>query len=100
MRGLSIFFILAFAACTSDGNARFSVRESVEQLHVTHAQPGQVLTLVDHGGRIVATGTADEQGSYVFRQVPPADGYLIWSGAERSRHLSVLSVALSQPPTS
>jgi predicted acyl esterase len=100
MRGLSIFFISALAACSPDGNARFTVRESVEQLHVTHATPGQVLTLFDHGGSIVASGTADDQGSLMFRKVPPADGYVIWSGAERSRHLSVISVALSQPPVS
>src|SRR5207253_223432 len=88
MRGLSVFFIFA-TACSPDGNASFTVRESVEQLQVTHARVGQPLSLLDHGGALVQSGVADEQGSYLFRKVVPADGYTIVAGAERSRHLTV-----------
>jgi predicted acyl esterase len=90
--------LLMVAGCSaSDGNARFSVRESVEQLHVTHAVPGATLEVVDLKNQVVATGTADELGSLMFRKLLPASGYVVKSGAEYSRHLTVRSVDGSTP---
>src|SRR5689334_5740062 len=97
MKRAALFFALAFAACTADGNATFSVRESVEQLQVTHASPGATLTVVDALDAVVQTGTADALGSYLFRALPPGHGYRIKSGAEVSRHLNVLTVEESAP---
>jgi len=102
MRGtLVVVCALAVAAC-SDGNASFKVRESIEQLQVTHATPGAELAVHDGSGRVLASGVADAQGSVVFRNLPPGSGYIVrtTAGSEWSRHLTVMSAASSQPPQS
>src|SRR5262245_44241979 len=89
----------AFVGACSDG-APFQVRESVEQLHVTHATPGVELAVHDSSGGVVATGIPDAQGSLVFRNLPPGDGYVVRTTTapvpQWSRALKVLSVAGSQ----
>ncbi|RIL01583.1 MAG: hypothetical protein DCC71_17410 [Proteobacteria bacterium] len=80
---------------------RFSVRESVEQLHVTRADPGAELSLLDANGDEVDSGVADYQGSLIFRELEPGLGYrVVAPGAppEVSRGLRVLSVEASTPP--
>ncbi|HZS39153.1 MAG TPA: CocE/NonD family hydrolase, partial [Polyangia bacterium] len=105
MRRQPLVFVLAalsFAAC-SDGNARFTVRESVEQLQVTHAEPGAMLGVFDATGAMTQSGTTDVMGSLMFRHVAPASGYTVrtLSGArETSRHLTVKSVSGSLPQQS
>ncbi len=83
------------------GNATFSVRESVEQLHVTHAVPGTTLVLEDRHGEEVARGVADDLGSLVFRTLAPDTRYRIVSEGldpkERSDKLTVLGVEESLP---
>src|SRR5437868_6241636 len=101
MRGtLVVVCALAIAAC-SDGNARFKVRESVEQIQVTHAPVGVELAVHDAGGHVVASGVTDALGSILFRNVPPGDGYIVRTTApsdpQWSRHLTVMSVTSSQP---
>ena len=98
--------LLLFASCgATDGNASFQVRESVEQLAVTHAPPGIELGVLDQSGALVKKGTTDALGSLVFRTIPPKDGYVVLTtGAmpaipEESRHLQVKSVSGSQPST-
>ncbi|MFO0597556.1 MAG: CocE/NonD family hydrolase [Myxococcaceae bacterium] len=91
-------FALFFAACGKE--ATFQVRESVEQLHVTHAQAGQALIVVDQAGKELARGTADEQGSLVFRRLPPGEGYQVKTTdkvPEITRPLKVMSVEGSKP---
>jgi predicted acyl esterase len=81
----------------------FKVRQSVEQLHVTHAMPGTTLVLTDSTGTEVARGTTDTLGSLMFRKVPPADGYTIavdGQPAESVGSLKVVSVPDSYPPQS
>ncbi|MEW5740288.1 MAG: CocE/NonD family hydrolase [Myxococcota bacterium] len=81
--------------------ASFSVRESVEQLHITHAPPGATLEVRDAKGTVVASGTVDAQGSLVFRALVPGDGYrvrLVGDAPEETRALTVMSVESSQPP--
>lgn len=53
----------------------FSVRGSVEQVHIWKAPPMAKIELHDATGAIVQEGTADAQGSLVLRKVPPADNY-------------------------
>jgi predicted acyl esterase len=82
----------------------FSVRESVEQLHVTHATPGDSLDLWDADDHVVQNGVADSQGSLIFREVTPGFGYRVVvdgsSPTEASRPLHVLSIDGSQPEQS
>ncbi|MCG8591850.1 MAG: CocE/NonD family hydrolase [Proteobacteria bacterium] len=83
--------------------AGFQVRESVEQLHVTHAEPGTPLWLQSASGRVVAEGLADGQGSYIFRELKPQSGLrIVVDGPPRAATppLAVMSVAGSQPPDS
>ena len=79
----------------------FRVRESVEQLQVTHAAPGTALGLYNPDGSLRQAGTADALGSLVFREVPPGIGYIIRttgaSPAESTRALRVLAVKDSYP---
>jgi hypothetical protein len=84
------------------GNASFTVRESVEQLHITHAKPGMTLVVVDGSGSEVASGVADDLGSYVFRELAPGDGYVVQTedAAEHTAPLTVMSVAGSLPGAS
>ncbi len=102
-------FVSLTAACTDeplggDGRleTRFNIRESVEQLHITHAEPGVTLTLLDAQGSELDQGTVDELGSLMFREVPPGRGLRIEqpSTGELSRSLQVLSVEESHPDTS
>lgn len=69
---------LVLAACSDDAAPPdFTVRESVEQLHVTHAPPATELAVFDGAGAMVATGTTDELGSLMFRKLAPGAGYRI-----------------------
>ncbi|MEZ4227099.1 MAG: CocE/NonD family hydrolase [Polyangiaceae bacterium] len=84
-------------------SAPFAVRESVEQLHVTHTEPGTKLELVDSGGSVVQSGTTDALGSLVFRQVAPGSGYEVREASapdQRVDGLTVMSIAGSKPPQS
>ncbi len=90
--------LVAVAGCGRE--AAFSVRESVEQLHVTHAEPGELLEVVDARGAVVASGTVDAQGSFVFRQLAPGEGYVVRTTGKdvaTSRRLTVMSVESSRP---
>jgi hypothetical protein len=85
-------------------DAQFDVRESVEQLHVTHAEPGVELRVVDGAGTEVARAATDELGSLIFRLLTPGEGYSVeeTTGSEREavRELSVMSIEGSLPPQS
>ncbi len=86
------------------GDAPFRVRGSVQQVFVTHADPGAGLDLRDGADATIATGTADHLGSLVFRKLPPGKGYRVHTvGAPkpaRSDAVDVVSEADSLPPAS
>lgn len=102
MRSLKHSWVVVLAVAAGCGReAPFKVRESVEQLHVTHATPGEPLVVVDAQGHQVASGAADSQGSLVFRGLPPGTGYTVRTTGkppEQSRPLKVMSVEGSKPP--
>lgn len=50
-------------------------RGSVEQVYVLDAEPGEELTLMDGSGSAVMSGTADADGSLIFRLVPAGENY-------------------------
>ena len=100
---LLLYFLTVVSVVLSLGcgrEASFQVRESVEQLHVTHALPGAELIVVDGAGKELASGTVDLQGSLVFRRLPPGKDYLVKSKTkppEQTRPLTVMSVSSSTP---
>jgi len=88
----TVFAVVALAcvaACDSSGNngnptradefqpADFSVRESVEQLHVTKAAPSTALEVYDASGTLVASGETDALGSLIFRNLAPGSNYSV-----------------------
>jgi predicted acyl esterase len=84
--------------------ASFSVRESIEQLHITHGTPGATLGLYTTDGDLIDEGITDYLGSLIFRLVPPDGRYYVetidsaeW---ERSGPHRVMSVDGSVPPQS
>ncbi len=94
----------SIAGCGDDTPDPFDVRDSVEQLQVTHAPPATELEVVDSGGTRVAVGTTDELGSLIFRKLPPGSGYKVRTTtatpALTTGAHDVLTVAASQPPQS
>jgi len=89
---------LATGCSDTDGNASFLVRPSINQLHITHAQPGTTLIAEYESGGEVARGTADKLGSLVLRKLRPG-GYRVRTeaGDERTARLLVRSAGTSLP---
>ena len=104
MRAPALCLVAAVASVgchPSAPEAGFSVRESVQQLQVTHATPGDTLEAVDGSGAVSATGTVDPLGSLMFRQLAPGSGYRVRvqnsSPLQQSRALTVKSIDSSKP---
>ena len=68
----------------------FSLRETIRQLYVWKAKPGVEARLADGQGKVIATATTDKQGSIVFRELTPGDGYTITIAGETTRALRVI----------
>ena len=77
---------------TSTGTATpiptFAAHGSVEQIYVTDAAPGSALQLLDTTGQTVQRGTADAQGSFIFRHVPVGRGYVVTMGSGDAQQVS------------
>ena len=84
-------FALALVIAGAPAQA-FDARGSAGQVYVTGLQPGAQTTLLDSGGRTVATKQADAQGGLLFRKVEPGGGYRVRRhGGQPSEPLTVLS---------
>jgi len=83
--------------------ASFVAHSSVEQLSVTEAAPGTTLELVDRHDTILQTGTADQQGTLIFRDVQPAPGYRVvaetGAGVQASAAVAVTAPDDDPPPS-
>lgn len=69
----------------------FTVRGSVEQVAVVGLVPGDPVELLDGGGSVVARGSADAQGAWLFRAVTVGDGYRVRSAGLESDPVTVLA---------
>jgi predicted acyl esterase len=58
----------------------FAAHGSVGQVYVTDADPGSALQLLDGDGQPVQSGTADGDGSFIFRSVAVGGGYVVTMG--------------------
>ena len=56
-------------SATAADPGTFTLRPSVNQLHVLDATPGQELELLDGTDAVVDTGTADAMGSFLWRRL-------------------------------
>jgi hypothetical protein len=75
-RGVELSFTTV-SSFEMGAGASFSVRESVEQLHVTRTAPDTELELIDPDGVVVDAGHSDYQGSLIFREIEPGIGYRV-----------------------
>ncbi len=66
----------------------FSVRASIGQLHVTDAEPGAELVVLDARAKRRSVGTVDAQGSLVFRLLEPGAGYSVAESTGSAREVS------------
>ncbi len=101
LAGLVAAFALVPAVGTAHAttNASFTARGSVNQVDVTHAPPGDTLTLRNAAHAIVATGNVDDLGSLLFRTVTAGNGYTVVDGSQVSSALHV-ATASEVPPQS
>lgn len=98
-RGVALSFTTV-SSFEMGAGASFTVRESLEQLHVTHTAPDTELELIDPDGVVVDAGHSDYMGALIFRQIEPGIGYRVATrGAPReiSRALTVTAVEDSKP---
>lgn len=85
------------------GNGTFEVRESVNELDITHATPHAELGLYDSDGNLLQTASVDSLGSLIFRRIAPGDGYTVRTTSapqQAQGPFEVWSVANSQPSDS
>jgi uncharacterized protein len=102
-RGISVFLAgtaLALVFVGSASAATFNARGSVAQVYVTDLPAGAGISLLDSGGGVVETRSANQRGGALFRNVQPGDGYRVRldSTSETSEPLTVLT-AQSAPPS-
>lgn len=89
-----------FRDLTDAAEAPFTTGGSVGQVYVTGATPGEVLELVNDEWRVIDSGTVDEQGALIFREVPVASGYRVVGGhpGPLSASEEVRSMAIDEHP--
>ncbi len=103
-RGISLFLAgaaLALVFASSAGAATFNARGSAEQVYVTDLPAGAGISLLDSGGGVVETRSANDRGGALFRNVQPGDGYRVRldSTSETSDPLTVLTTQSAPPST-
>ncbi|MDP9464203.1 MAG: CocE/NonD family hydrolase, partial [Actinomycetota bacterium] len=76
--------------------ATFTVQPGTEQIAVLDATVGETLT-VSRDASEIANGTVDEQGSLLFRNLEPGDGYAIRSDTETTETITVADAAVNPP---
>lgn len=98
LAGLTIAAVLVPAGRTHATTvATFSTRGSVNQVDVMHAPPGDTLSLLNDASVVVATGTVDDLGSLLFRNVAAGSGYTVVDGDQVSFPFSVMSPTDTPP---
>jgi uncharacterized protein len=86
------------ALASTAAAATFSAHGSVNQVYATGVKAGAKVSLLDRGGKVVASHKADSLGGVVFRNVKAGAGYRVRQGSKRSGSLTVLPDR-SKPPS-
>src|SRR3954468_14822586 len=98
--------VAGLALVPAEGNAgaappvEVDAHGSVEQVYVMHMPAGDALEL-RQGGALKQTGTVDDFGSFLFRNVAPGDNYTVFDAnlAASSVPLHVMSQTEVPPST-
>ena len=79
----------------------FTAHGSVQQVYVLGASPGERLSLLNRGGRIVAATVAGRLGGAIFRGVAPGSGYSVRpaGGGAQTPTMTVLPDRSAPPST-
>jgi uncharacterized protein len=104
LRGVSLFLAgtaLAVVFASSASAGTFNARGSAEQVYATDLPAGAGISLLDSGGDVVQTRSANQLGGALFRNVQPASGYRVRldSTGETSDPLTVLTTQSAPPST-
>ena len=104
LRGIALFLAgtaLAVVFASSASAATFNAHGSVEQVYVTDLPAGAGISLLDSGGGVVETRSANNLGGALFRNVQPGSGYRVRldSTGETSDPLTVLTTQSAPPST-
>jgi uncharacterized protein len=111
LAGLTLALVmLPSAACAQSAGAKarlavskFAVRGSAEQVDVTGARPGALLSLVSRSGVRVQSQRVGSLGGLLFRNVKPGAGYRVLQtsghGGVQSSAFTVLSDRSAPPST-
>jgi predicted acyl esterase len=75
---------------TSAAPTPFTAHGSVEQVWAVDLDPGVAVDLLDASDAVVASATADEQGSILFREVAVGSGYRVRQEGELSSAVTVV----------
>ena len=81
----------------------FTIRESVEQLHIWNCEPDIELDVLDPSGDLVFSSFTDYQGSLVVRELEPGYGYVVRLARDHedfTDQLTVMTVEESLPSQS
>ena len=99
LAGLFVSFGLALVPGSAHATtlATFSARGSVGQVSVTHAPPGDTLALEDAAHAVVATGTVDDLGSFLFRNVAAGTNYMVVDGDQVTFPFDVMTADATPP---
>ena len=84
------------APTTTLAPATFTVRPGTEQIAVIGAKPGNTLT-VELGASEIASGTVDDLGSLLFRNLQPGDGYVISDATTTTEPITVADPSVNPP---
>ena len=95
LTGVSLVVGLATVTLASAATPTFHAVGSVEQVYVTGLAPAAQMSLIAPAGQTLKTQKADSLGGLLFRNVPPAAGYLVRlvSNGAQSGALTVHSAA-------
>lgn len=90
----AVVLVFGLLACGGPPEPSFQVRETLQQLYVTHAEPGATLEVLRNGA-VLQTGVVDALGSVVFRGLEAGPGYAlkVQGAKEVTRPLTVKSAA-------
>ena len=93
----SVLVVGAVAPETASAAAPFTTRGSVGQIYTWGHPVGSTVELHDPSNAVLATGTADAQGAFLFRNLAAGPGYTVAEGGATSDPVTVS--ALGDNPT-
>ncbi|MCW2967731.1 MAG: peptidase [Solirubrobacteraceae bacterium] len=97
----AVLVLALTSAAASAAAPPFSAHASAEQVYVTGLTAKATMSLLNAGGKTVATKRADALGGLLFRNVKPGAGYRVRlaGGGATSGPLTVLSTKSAPPST-